>query len=193
MRGDPRAMMWLAHLATAVRVPLAAVFWLVADRPVWALAVLATAAGTDVLDGRLARYARRLGATGRLSELGAWLDPVCDKLFAVTVLLALAVRLHVPVLELVLVGTRELILVPLAIVYLATPLRRRFHYDFRAAPEGKYATIGQFLAVAAILVGTWLAISFVVLAAVLGLNAAMCYIGRGVRASRAAGLTRSDR
>ena len=170
--------MWLAHLLTVVRIPLAAVFWLVATRPLWALVVLAIAAATDVLDGRVARRARRLGATGTLAELGAWLDPLCDKVFAITVLLALGVRLHVPVIELLLIGAREAILVPLVIVYLATPLRRRFRYDFRSAPAGRYATIGQFLAVTAIVLDVSFAGIFVVLAAALGLYAAARYIER---------------
>jgi phosphatidylglycerophosphate synthase len=35
----------------SLRIPLAAVFWLLSDRPSWAFAVLALAALTDVIDG----------------------------------------------------------------------------------------------------------------------------------------------
>ena len=65
----PSAADWL----TAVRIPLAVVFVLA---PQWRLATLVAAGASDVLDGIVAR---RFGA----SRLGAILDPVADKLFAV--------------------------------------------------------------------------------------------------------------
>jgi phosphatidylglycerophosphate synthase len=58
---------------TALRVPLAAAF-LATDQAALRLAILATAAATDVVDGM---WARRLGG----SRVGVVLDPVCDKLF----------------------------------------------------------------------------------------------------------------
>lgn len=61
-----------ADLLSAVRIPLAIAFPF-ADNPV-RLALLAAAAGSDLLDGQLAR---RFGS----SSLGVVIDPVADKLF----------------------------------------------------------------------------------------------------------------
>ena len=173
--------MWLAHVLTLSRVPLAVLFWLAATRPVWAIAVLGVAAATDLIDGSVARRAHRRGATGPWARAGAWLDPLCDKLFALAVLGALAVRLDVSLPMLALIGARELVLVPVAIVYRLSPLRRRFRYDFHSVPAGKHATIAQFVAVAAIVLalpGAWV---LAVIAACSGLYAAARYIERGVR------------
>ncbi|MBZ0238064.1 MAG: CDP-alcohol phosphatidyltransferase family protein, partial [Deltaproteobacteria bacterium] len=60
--------MWLAHALTVIRLPLAALFWVLATRPPYAAAVIAAAALTDMLDGRVARRALRRGAAGRVAE-----------------------------------------------------------------------------------------------------------------------------
>jgi len=62
----------VADFFTVIRLPLAVVFPLANDR--WRLVVLAVAAGSDLLDGFLAR---RLGS----SRFGPFIDPVADKLF----------------------------------------------------------------------------------------------------------------
>jgi cardiolipin synthase len=56
------------------------------DRMGWALVVLVLAALTDALDGLLAR---RTGPT----TLGAWLDPVADKLLIATMFVVLTLPL----------------------------------------------------------------------------------------------------
>jgi phosphatidylglycerophosphate synthase len=73
--GVEQARPWLRapDLLTALRVPLAIAF-VVTPRTDLRLAVVLTAALTDVVDGL---WARRLGG----SRLGVVLDPVCDKLF----------------------------------------------------------------------------------------------------------------
>lgn len=180
--------MWVAHLLTLTRVPLAALFWLAAPRPTVALVVLAVAATTDLVDGRVARAARRRGATGRFADAGAWLDPLCDKLFAVTVLAALAIRTGAPLGLLVLIGARELIVGPLAILYRVTPLRRRYHQDFHASRAGKLATAGQFVAIAAIVLALPGTLPLAVAAAALGLVATAGYLrGAATAATGTAG------
>ena len=71
-----------ANLVSFARLPLAFAF---AYYPGvgFRIAVLAAAAGTDLLDGWLAR---RLGP----SRLGAWMDPVADKIFMLTAFAILA-------------------------------------------------------------------------------------------------------
>ena len=75
---------WLtvADVLTALRFPLAAAFW-IATAPVWRLAIIAGAAATDYIDGRLAR---KLGP----SRIGLVLDPAADKIFMVSCFLAVA-------------------------------------------------------------------------------------------------------
>ena len=70
-----------ADVLTVIRVPLAVAFVAWPD-PVGRILVLAGAAVTDLLDGRVAR---RFGA----SRLGAFLDPVADKFLVCASLLIL--------------------------------------------------------------------------------------------------------
>jgi cardiolipin synthase len=101
----------------------------------WSLAVFALAGLTDLLDGVAAR------AAGQKSELGAWLDPVADKLLLVTTFIVLTLpdiglTNRVPLWLTVLVIFRDLgIVVTVAIVNLAVGPR-----TFRPSPLGKAAT-----------------------------------------------------
>jgi phosphatidylglycerophosphate synthase len=180
-RASPDAMraMWTAHLLTLSRVPLALAFWPVAAQPAAAIAVLAAAAATDLVDGRVARWARAHGASGRAATLGAWLDPVCDKIFAVLVLAALAVSLHTPLFVLAMIGARELVVGPLAIVYRFTSLHHRYVYE-GAAPIGKLATATQFVAIGALVLHLAAALALAILAGALGLFAAAAYVHRAL-------------
>jgi len=173
---------WIADLLTVVRIPLAFLFWFVVDRPAWALAVIAAAALSDLADGRIARWARqRQGLPADEPSIGAWLDPLCDKFFVVSVLAATWVHAAPPLLLVVAIAARELVLVPLTLVYRFTPLRQRMRYDFRAGPVGKAATVAQFLAILAVLTQHPLQVTLAIVAAGLGLVAAVHYVVRGVR------------
>jgi phosphatidylglycerophosphate synthase len=179
--------MWLAHLLTLSRLPLAALFWFVADRPDAAIAVLAAAGVTDLLDGRLARAdRRRRGAPEDAGGIGGWLDPLCDKAFVIAVLIAIWARHDPPVPVVVAIAARELVLVPAVIVYRVTPaVRARLRYRFRAGPIGKAATACQFVAILSVLTLPALAPALAALAAIVGLLAAARYLGQGVRLARA--------
>jgi cardiolipin synthase len=104
------------------------------DRMGWALIVLILAALTDALDGLLAR---RTGPT----TLGAWLDPVADKLLIATMFVLLTLPLphlvqRVPLWLTVLVMSRDIgIVVTVAIVNLAVGRR-----TFPPSIFGKAAT-----------------------------------------------------
>jgi cardiolipin synthase len=141
-----------------------------------ALGVMGAAAATDVLDGTLAR---RRGVD--LAGVGSWLDPICDKLFVALVLAAIIVRRH-PSLPLVaLILSRELVQLPLAIVYRVLPtLRRWLRYDFRASILGKAATVAQFLAIAALILDHPSIGIFAVIAFLLGIAALVDYLRRAV-------------
>jgi cardiolipin synthase len=77
--------MTLANQITLLRMFLipAFVILLMYDRPGWALLVFAFAGVTDALDGIAARLAHQR------TSLGAWLDPMADKLLLVTTFVVL--------------------------------------------------------------------------------------------------------
>jgi phosphatidylglycerophosphate synthase len=170
----------VANLLSLSRIPLGALFALIWTTPRVArgasLTVLALAALSDVLDGTFARRAARRdpgaersarpsshptvpavprasGSTAP-SGIGAWLDPICDKIFVATVLGAIWARLHPSWLILALILGREVAQAPLALVYVLVPaIRHRLRYDFRASPLGKAATVSQFAALTGLVLG----------------------------------------
>jgi cardiolipin synthase len=77
----------VANQLTLLRMGLipAFVILVVYDRPGWALATFVVAGITDGLDGLIARRA------GQQTSLGAWLDPMADKLLLVTTFVVLTV------------------------------------------------------------------------------------------------------
>ncbi len=126
-----------ANLLTLMRLALIPVFALcmLYNRPGWALATFVTAGLTDALDGLLAR---RLG---QRTTLGAWLDPMADKLLLVTMFIMLTLpglgfANRMPLWLTVLVISRDVaIVLTVAIVNLAVARR-----TFRPTFLGKAAT-----------------------------------------------------
>jgi len=171
------------NLLSLARVPLGLLFWIAMAaapaRALPALAVLVAAALTDVFDGIAAR---RAGVD--LAGVGSWLDPLCDKLFVGTVLAALYIERGVPLGLLALIVARELLQLPMSLVYRAVPtLRRWLRYDFRASPLGKAATISQFLAITALVAGVRARVP-IVLAFTLGIVALGDYVLRAIEMGR---------
>lgn len=165
--------MWLAHALTLSRIPLGLALWCAWGDPAWSLALLVLAALTDIADGRVARRARRRGARG--PDIGGWLDPAVDKLFVAIVLAAIwhRGRLADPGAVIVLIGARELVLVPLIAIYVVRRLARR---PLRADRFGKAATVAQFVALCAIALAPDHAVPAAVVSAALGLVAAAHYV-----------------
>src|SRR5262245_19876275 len=101
----------------------------------WALVVFVTAGLTDALDGVIARR------SGQKTTLGAWLDPMADKLllvttFVVLTLPGLGLANRLPVWLTVLIISRDVgIVLTVAIVNLAVGRR-----TFRPSILGKAAT-----------------------------------------------------
>jgi phosphatidylglycerophosphate synthase len=177
-----RSFLSLPNLLSLSRLPLGWVFWLALARApstvhgVAALGVMGLAAVTDMLDGYLAR---RAGAD--MAGTGSWLDPICDKLFVGAVLAALHFERGVPLTLLALIVARELLQLPMVVVYRVIPtLRSWLRYDFRASVLGKAATCTQFAAIAALVLGLP-ARPFAVGAFALGLIALADYIRRAVQ------------
>ena len=178
----------LPNLLSLSRIPLGGAFWLVlgpsARGSLWAFLVMGVAALTDVLDGYLARrQAQRVGGTPELDGgTGAWLDPICDKLFVGAVLAAIIVRRHPAPLIIALILTRELVQLPLGIAYRFIPtLRSWLRYDFRASLLGKAATVAQFLAITALILDHPSNATFAVIAFGLGIAALADYMRRAIR------------
>jgi cardiolipin synthase len=134
----------LANGLTALRIVLAPVFLLLyvqGDR-VRALAAFAAAASTDVLDGLVAR------ALHQRTRLGAFLDPIADKLLAACALVALAATGRLPWWLPALVVSRDLAQLAGAAILRTT------HHVVPVAPTriGKYATVALALTVVVALV-----------------------------------------
>jgi cardiolipin synthase len=172
-RGYTSPSLNLPDLLSLVRVPLGVAFVPLAGRPTAALAVLALAAVSDMLDGWLAR--RKPQQKGR----GEWLDPVCDKFFIIAVMTGLYLSQHPSLMKLLPILTREAAILVLFLIHRLVPSLRSIRYDYRAHALGKAATAAQFLAAAALLFAHPAAWYLAALCAVLGLLCAGVYAWRG--------------
>jgi cardiolipin synthase (CMP-forming) len=142
-----RDLISVPGLLTLSRLGFAAVFPFIVNNPAVALAVLLLSAASDMLDGWYARHFKRCSVTG------AVLDPITDKVFAMSVVgsLILVGKLHLGLA--ILLFVRELAELPLTI-WLALDRRGR-----QMRPEelhsnllGKATTGIQFLALVALVV-----------------------------------------
>jgi phosphatidylglycerophosphate synthase len=164
--------MWLAHALTLSRIPIALALTQTYGNVRWAVALIALAALTDTLDGNVARYMQRRGRSR--PAIGGWLDPLVDKVFVLVVLATIWVHTR----DVVLVGliaAREVVLVPLALAYVA---RGYPTSHLRARPLGKAATVAQFVACGVAVAVPDRALPFAVLAAALGIAATAHYVVR---------------
>ena len=127
----------VANQLTLLRMLLipAFVILVVYDSLGWALIVFVTAGITDALDGLIARW------SGQKTTLGAWLDPMADKLllvsaFVVLTLPGIGLANKLPVWLTVLIISRDVgIVLTVAIVNLAVGRR-----TFQPSIYGKTAT-----------------------------------------------------
>lgn len=72
-RDDP-GFLTLSNILSLGRIPLGLTFLAVHD-PMWLAVIVGAGALTDLLDGFIARV------SGTMSEIGAMLDPFCDRIF----------------------------------------------------------------------------------------------------------------
>ncbi|HRH79523.1 MAG TPA: CDP-alcohol phosphatidyltransferase family protein [Thiobacillaceae bacterium] len=126
----------LPNLLTSLRLLLAPiVLWRVleGDMP-GAFWVFVAAAVTDLLDGNIARL------FNQRSVLGAWLDPIADKVMLLSTLVALVWVEVLPVWLLVVVGLRD------AVVLLGAAAYRLLTGGLEVRPtlSGKVATFVEF-------------------------------------------------
>jgi hypothetical protein len=82
---------------------------------------------------------------------------------------------------LALICTRELVLLPLMLLYeVVGKPRQQKPLDFRASPAGKITTVAQFASVAAVILVPALVWPLAVIASLTGLVTAAVYAGRGL-------------
>ncbi|HET9372843.1 MAG TPA: CDP-alcohol phosphatidyltransferase family protein [Vicinamibacterales bacterium] len=127
-----------ANQLTILRLLLVPVFalFMLYGRPGWALVTFVVAGATDALDGLIARR------TGQPTTLGAWLDPMADKILLVTMFVMLTLpgfgfANRLPLWLTVLVISRDVgIVLTVAIFNLAVAKR-----TFKPSMLGKVATV----------------------------------------------------
>jgi CDP-diacylglycerol--glycerol-3-phosphate 3-phosphatidyltransferase/cardiolipin synthase len=174
-------------LLSMARVPLAAAFPFVHDRPWAALGVLAASAFSDMLDGWWARRYDQATATG------AVVDPITDKIFVLTVVITLIWAGDLSPVSVVLLSTREIGELPLVVwLSLDRAARQRRKDHPKANGPGKAATTFQFIAVIAALFHwkwTWVLIG---VTAVTGVLAAVVYWVRWLRPEAGARATAGE-
>jgi cardiolipin synthase len=148
----------------------------------WALAVFVTAGITDALDGLLARW------SGEKTTLGAWLDPMADKLLIVSTFIVLAwpglgLTNQLPVWLTVCVISRDVVIIgTVAIVNLAVGPR-----TFRPSIFGKIATATYIVTAVAAMLFNYLGYHSVIFdvcvraSLAITIISAMHYIGHAAR------------
>jgi CDP-diacylglycerol--glycerol-3-phosphate 3-phosphatidyltransferase/cardiolipin synthase len=163
-------------LLSLARVPLAALFPFVVHRSALAIAVLLAGGMSDALDGF---WARR---SGQVTATGAMLDPITDKIFILTVAITLLATGRLTVLELLLLGARELLELPLV---LWRAVARRQNGPAPTLSAGKAVTWLQFLATGAVVLrfhaSAWIGVT-----SLAGASVALAYWRRELRQARAA-------
>lgn len=158
------------------RIPLAACFALVVKRPALAVLVLVAAALTDVLDGWVARR------SGTVTRTGAALDPITDKVFVLTVAVALVMSGRLSLLGVALLSTRELGELALTFWTAVQHVSHAARSEALAANQfGKFATVLQFVTVCWALLQLPYLACWLVAAAVSGVVAAVSYWRREIR------------
>lgn len=169
------------NLLSLARLPLAALFPLVANSPLAALAVLGAAGVTDVLDGWLARR------SGQVTATGAVVDPIADKAFAFAVVGTLLAQGKLPLWGIPALLTREIFELPLALwIALSRRFRGKRLSGAQANVPGKLATAVQFGAVLCAIALPAALEAVLALAAVAGAAAGVSYWARQLRRVRGA-------
>jgi phosphatidylglycerophosphate synthase len=172
------------NVVSGVRLPLAVAFPLASHNACLAVGVLGLAGLTDVVDGWAARK------LGQATPVGALVDGVSDKVFAASVLATLVATRELSPAAALLLATRELAELPLAIRVLTSKRARLAEVDRKANRLGKLATVLEFTTVLAVLARAPGKTALLAATAVCGVLAAASYwkreiVARGALASAA--------
>ena len=135
----------LPNLLSLSRLVLAAAFVHYAEQPVIAVAILCLAGISDWADGFAAKK------LGQQTSFGVLLDPICDRIFVVTVLTTLVLVHGLPLWQLAVMITRDVgTTLGAAALWL---LRRDQVWNLRPRRSGKTVTSLQFWCVVHIILG----------------------------------------
>lgn len=172
----------LPNAISVLRFPLAALFPFVTGLP-GRIAIVAIAAFTDFLDGRLAR------STDKVTRAGELLDPIADKTFMVAVIVTLVAegRLALWTLPLLLVRDIGVALGAMVLALRGTRVR------MPSRPAGKIVTWAQFAAIGVILLWPQAAVWVAPAIAVAGVVALSDYVLAVLPAVRSAESRRASR
>ncbi len=174
-------LLLVPSVLSLARIPLALAFVLALNHPGIELAILIAAGVTDVVDGW---YARRFG---QVTATGAVLDPITDKAFVLTVVVALVLTSRLSVGSVMLLATREIGELPLVLWWALSHQRRRARMQAPMANiPGKLATCLQFMTVALALFRSPHTNELVLISAGAGAVAALAYWWRDLAAAKAA-------
>jgi phosphatidylglycerophosphate synthase len=134
-----RDLVRVPGLLSLLRLPLAVAFPFAIERPGVAFALLCAAGFSDMADGW---YARKFG---QVTPTGVALDPTTDKLFVLTVAIALVRGGLLSAVDVLLLSTREIAELPL-VLWIAASTRARSRRAAHPAANvpGKLATVFQF-------------------------------------------------
>jgi len=168
----------LPNVLSGARLPLALAFPLAARNATLAVGVLGAAGLTDVLDGWAARK------LDQATPVGAVVDGVADKVFAASVLGTLVATGLLSPVGALLLATRELAELPLALRVLMSRRARITEIDRKANRLGKIATVLEFATVLAVIAKAPGRRVLLAATAVCGAAAAASYWVREIRASR---------
>ena len=166
------------NLLSAARVPLAVAFPLASGNAPLALGILGFAGLTDVVDGWAARK------LGESTPVGALVDGVSDKVFAASVLGTLVATGMLSPVAALLLATRELGELPLAVRVLTSKRARLTEIDRKANRIGKVATVLEFATVLAVIANVPGKNVLLAATAACGAAAAATYWFREIRAAR---------
>ena len=167
--------MGLANWLTIVRILLVPVLvtLLVYNHPGWALLAFVVAGVTDTMDGHIAR------TRGTKTRLGAFLDPLADKLLLVAAFVTLTYKFPriLPFWLTALVLSRDLLLIVVAVLVMLTG----GHVQPAPTLLGKTSTVVQMVTVgAALLLVAGVSDPWHVRSVLIGLTAALT-VGSGVQ------------
>lgn len=145
----PRRTLTIPNLISLARLAGVPVFlWLVLglrsqSGDWWALALLAAAGLSDWLDGKIAR------ALNQQSRLGELLDPAADRLYIVSTVIALAIRVIIPWWLVIVLAVREAMLGVVLLV-----LRAHDYGPLKVSFVGKAATLSLLYAFPLLFLGS---------------------------------------
>jgi cardiolipin synthase len=126
------------NLISYSRIVLAALLPFVFDNMYLVLLVVAAAAMSDIVDGYLARRTN-------VTELGAIIDPLCDKIFIAAFIATLIFKEHIPLQLVPLILLREIALIVGFLIYRKAIAKNK--KLLKARWPGKAVTVLQFLVV----------------------------------------------